>query len=142
MGSQIAEGKTISRKGRFDLLKQCAVLFAKKKSCNEPSVLAWLRIVLGAHRLGYLYCGYDDVGNVDMACIGFKVKDASNIDLDSIPEVEGGNTLFVIALASESDDKTKVLKLMKWYMNENKDVTEIAFNYRGTDEFRCHKVRR
>lgn len=133
---------TMSKTNQMALLRQCAVLLAKNVVCNEPSVIEWLRIVFAAHRLGYLYCGFKQDGSIDIACIAYRIKDASIQTRGDLPDREEGDILYVTAVASESDDTLKLYRLMRWYLNNNLDIKTVAYDYRNQDVLHVHKVRR
>lgn len=136
--------KGMSKKNQMSLLRQCASLFATKKCCGEDNILEWIRIVFAAHRLGYLYVGFSDNGNIDMACIAYhiplaKINEANRSDL---PHKSYGEVLYCTAVASISEDKLKLHRLMKWYLKNNLEIKYMAYDYRNSERLKIFRIRR
>lgn len=124
---------TISKGRQLRLLRQSAMMFARNKVANEPSVFRWMKIVFFAHNHGYLYCGFDKNGDVNVACIAYRVVHVERSDRDTIPELEEGNTIYVHSAVSRSNDRMGLFRLMKWYLREHPYVTQVAY-YRLRDK--------
>lgn len=131
----------MTKRNQMRLLRQCAFLFALKRTCNEPSVVSWLRIVFAAHRLGYLYCGFKDDLNIDVACIAYRVRELTEESRRNLPEKEDGETLYVSAIASVSKEPLKLWRLLKWYLKNNLEIKYVAYDYRNTDNLKIHSIR-
>ena len=131
----------MTKHNQMRLLRQCAILFAKMRTSNCANVFVWIRIVFTAHRLGYLYCGFNEKGNIDQAVIAYRVK-RINEDSRSLPLKEQGNILFVCCAASVAKDVLKLRRLMRWYLKNNLEVSQIAYDYRNGEGFRIHNLRR
>lgn len=132
----------MSRDEQRKLLRQCAFLFARKKVCNEPNPIAWLRIVYQAHRLGFLYCGFGPKKNIDLACIAYRCDDFDPSLKVVMPEKEKGHILYVVAVASVSKNSRKLFHLMRWYLREQPEVEKIVYHVRNSDECKVHNLRR
>ncbi len=132
----------MSKAKQLRLLRQCALLFAAQKTCNEPSILEWLKLVYFAHNKGYLYCGFDEDGNIDMAVIAYRIKHIKESEKNELPLSDSGRILYVSAAASISDSNLKLLRLMRWYLKNNLEINLIAYDYRNSEDLRLHNIRR
>ena len=100
----------------------------------------WIKIVRFAHPRGYLYIGTEG-GELDLVAIGYKVSELPETDKEVLPDVESGNILYVPILVSKSRDRWKVLKLLKYYLQQHPEVDSLAYHYRGTDKIKHFKMK-
>lgn len=132
----------MSKNQQIRLLRQCAKLLAANKTCNESSLVKWTKIVFFAHNHGFLYCGFDQKGKIDLACIAYRVTDFEPSDDVMLPDREEGDILHVVAVASKTKDGKKLLRLLKWYLREHPEVSEIAYHHRNSDNHKIFVIRR
>lgn len=115
-------------------LIKCAILLHKNRVFPKRIEFSYYKkLVLLAHNRGYLYVGFDK-DDIDLCCIAYKVPEVNFRCGNFLPERESGHNLYVLALASNSNDRMKVTRLMRHYLMNNEDVNVIAYNYRGSDE--------
>jgi hypothetical protein len=131
----------MNKRTQISLLRQCAILFALKKVCNQSSLFEWLKIVFHAHRCGFLYCGFAKDGSIDIATIAYRTPCPSPKTGDTLPFTEKGNYLYVCAVASKTKNSRKLFQLMRWYLREHSNVDYLFYHKRNTDEIKIHCLR-
>ena len=131
----------MSKRRQLQLLRQCAALFAAKRTCNERSLTKWMKLSFYAHMNGMLYVGFNGP-YIDMAVIAYRVSELPESLGDTLPEKEEGDILYVCAAASKTKDSRKLFRLMRWYLRENPDVIKLAYHVRNSDNIRVHQIRR
>lgn len=100
----------------------------------------WFRMMMFCHQKGYLFLGFN--GNkVDLVAVAYRVPDVDQKTGDVFPEEESGNILYVPIVASISKDKSKLTKLLKFYLKDNPDVSEIAYHYRNSEKLKRFHIR-
>ena len=118
------------------------MLLASKGTCNERSVSKWLKIVYFAHKHGYLYCGFDEDDNIDLTAIAYKIRHIKEQESNEIPLKDGGNILYVSAVASMSRQNMKLFRLMKWYLKNNLEINLIAYDHNNSIDLKVFDIRR
>lgn len=115
-------------------LRKIAILFARKRTCNNGSIARWLKIVHYAHNHGFLYVGFEG-DDVDLACIAYRTEADDPKHGDVLPLTEEGDSLYVCAVASRTKDTHKLRRLLTWYLRENPQVTSLTYHKRNSEDY-------
>ena len=128
---------------QFKLLMQATKIVMDSGVCPESARIFsdWFRMIMFCHERGYLYLGYKE-GKVDLVAIAYRVNEVTDETGDEFPDKEEGNILYVPIVASKSDDKLKLTRLLRFYLKDNPEVTEIAYHYRNSEKLKRFYLRR
>lgn len=101
-------------------------------------------MVLFAHQKGYLYVGTDpNTSHIDLVVIGYRVPEITTDCGKELPLEESGKILYVPMLASTSKDRTKLIKILRFYLKSNQDIERIAYRWRGSQlDLRSKRLRK
>jgi hypothetical protein len=120
-----------------ELLVRIMQIVVRSGVCPDTSEKDWAKLILFAHTRGFLYI------NADKTTAVCAYRSNSEEHLKEMPMVEDGTHLHVVWAASESDDSNSLLKLMRSYLKDNKDIEDISYHRRNNDiDFRKLNVRK
>ena len=109
-----------------ELLVRIMQLVVNSGVCPETDEKEWAKLILFAHTRGFLYVNADKTTAV---CAYRSNKEEHS---EEMPMVESGKHLHVVWAASESDDSNSLLKLMRSYLKDNKDIEDITYFRRNS----------
>ena len=109
-----------------ELLRQVMemVMKAGLRPSMKPS--DWLAVLIYLSKKGWLKV-FEKDGNVTVATAAYRIKEFNKDMVDNLPKKEEGNILFVPFFLSREQDRMTVPKIIKAYLDENKDIEEIIF---------------
>lgn len=118
-----------------ELLVHLMQMVVKSGVCPETDEKEWAKIILFAHTRGFLYT------NPEKTTVVCAYRSNSDTHSHEMPMVEDGKHLHVVWAASESDDPSALLKLLRAYLKTN-DVEDITYFRRNSDtDFKKLKVK-
>lgn len=125
MGSEVVKPKIDSQK---ELLVHIMQMVVRSGVCPDTSEKEWAKLILFAHTRGFLYINPDKTTAV---CAYRSNKEEHD---ESMPIEEHGKHLHVVWAASESNDSNALLKMMRSYLKDNKDIEKITYFRRNSDK--------
>ena len=99
----------------MEKLGQLMLLIIQSGVCPETPKHKWPKIILDAHRLGYLYTNQD----LTTAVLAYRVPSLDEKWLKQKPEVESGSILLVGFAVSTNHNKWGLLRMLRSYLAEN-----------------------
>lgn len=120
-----------------ELLVRIMQIVVRSGVCPDTDEKEWAKLILFSHTRGFLYI------NPDKTTAVCAYRSDSDKHLDEMPMIENGKHLHVVWAASESNDQNSLLKLMRSYLKENKDIEDISYHRRNNDkDFKKLNVRK
>lgn len=122
--------------GKIDdkqLILMCLQLILKSGVCPETKPYEWVKTLLYMHMKGYLYVGYEKE-HLSVVVGAYRIKEFNEKVTQEIPEEEEGNILYIPFLASFAEDKNIPLRMLRNYLDKNKDIKEVVFYERNSDD--------
>ena len=86
----------------------------------------WFRVLMFMHKNGWLYFAQED-GEIVLVVGMYRIKKFNLNDIKKLPEKEEGDILYIPFFASHAKDKMLPRKLLKQYLDNHKNIKEIAF---------------
>lgn len=96
--------------------------------CPETDAKEWAKLILFAHTRGFLYI------NPEKTTAVCAYRSESPEHQEEMPLAENGKHLHVVWAASEANDSNSLLKLMRSYLKDNKDIEDISYFRRNSDK--------
>ena len=103
----------------YDLLKKSDVFYDKTE-------LEWASYVLRLYEKGWLYSAVHN-GDIIAVAGAFRIPEWEERYQHELPDQEFGSILYVAFFAADSDNPSVPLKLLKHYLKENTQISEIIF---------------
>lgn len=130
----------MTKKRQMELLLKCVSILNTTKLWNNPGPSYYWNLVKYAHKRGWLYVGFDN-DEIDTVLITYRVKEVTDSSLETLPEKDEGDTLYVLIAVSKSEDKFKLSKLKRYILSINPDVKKVALHHRGDqNKLRIYEV--
>lgn len=115
------------------LLLEIFKLVFKSGVCPDSTPSELLKSILHMHNKGYLYVAFEN----DSLCTvvgAYLIKEFNDVVIENIPEVEEGDILYIPFLVNTSKDKLMIKRLLSEYLDINKNVKEVIFYERNSDD--------
>jgi hypothetical protein len=124
---------------QMELLGRVMMLVIQSGVCPETPKHRWTKIILDAHRLGYLYVNAD----LTSAVLAYRIPSWDERWTTEIPAKENGDILYIAWAVSSSNNRVGLLKMLRSYLKEN-SVYEIIYNRHSQNDalrrFRCGQI--
>jgi len=108
------------------MLGHVMMLVIQSGVCPETDKRMWPKIILDAHRKGYLYTNQD----MTTAVLAYRVPKWEPHWQDEMPLIESGDILVIGWAVSRNHNRLGLLKMLRSYLKEN-EVREIVY-YKGS----------
>ena len=115
----------------MNTIQQCAILlWANRTFPGNTDIEYYGKLVWYAHQKGWLYIAKEN-GDVSACGIAYRVPDKSKATCDALPEESEGEILYCTCVASRSNKRFTIRKLLRAAKKRNEAAKVLMFHRLG-----------
>lgn len=99
-----------------------------------------LKAVAHMHEMGWLYY-WQEEGKIVTVIGAYRIKKFDDSKPDVLEEEKEGKILYSPLFVSKSNDTNVALKMLRAYLDINKDIKEVIFYERNTKKVKKYKIK-